>query len=114
MPLDSRLADLMRQDLGPVDGLTERRMFGGVAFLRHGHMVCGLHPRAAMYRVGKAAEPAALALKGVAPFDLYGRRMGGMVALVPEGMQDAGLRGCLTAMALDFVAVLPPRPAKTR
>lgn len=117
MPLTPKMrasVDTMQADLGALPGLSEQRMFGGIAFLLHGHMLCGVHPRAAMYRVGKTAEPQALDLPGVRPMAFTGRRMGGLVELDPQALQDSAVRSRLTDMALGFVATLPPKPGKSR
>ena len=89
-------------------------MFGGICFLLHGHMVCGISARAAMYRVGKPAEPAALALPGVEPMVFTGRRMGGIVDLPLDSFGDDDTRARLTALALDHAAALPPKPPQSR
>jgi hypothetical protein len=39
---DETLADRVRATLAGRDGLTERKMFGGVAFMLNGNMACGL------------------------------------------------------------------------
>jgi TfoX/Sxy family transcriptional regulator of competence genes len=39
---DEELADRVREIIGADDPLTERRMFGGVAFLVNGHMAVGV------------------------------------------------------------------------
>ncbi|HEX9859375.1 MAG TPA: TfoX/Sxy family protein, partial [Paracoccaceae bacterium] len=65
MAWDEGLAQLLRDDLAadPAGGaVTEKKMFGGLAFLLHGHMVCGIHKGGAMFRVGKPNEAAALAV----------------------------------------------------
>jgi hypothetical protein len=55
MAYDPGLAQILRDALGgwPV---TEKKMFGGLAFLLNGHMVCGVHSGGAMVRVGKAGH----------------------------------------------------------
>ena len=108
MAHDAGLAELFRGDLAdrPV---TEKRMFGGLCFLWHGHMVCGVHKGGGMVRVGAPNEAAALALPGVRAMDLTGRRMTGFVDLDGAAMADDGLRGRLVAMALGFVVTLPPK-----
>lgn len=116
MAWDAALAQLLRDDLAgrPV---TEQPMFGGLAFLLGGHMVCGCHRGGAMFRTGKAGYAAALALPGVQPLQMGARTMAGMVGAPPAVLADAALRGRLMALALATVATLPPKlakPAKTR
>jgi hypothetical protein len=52
MAYDLGLAQLLRDDLVG-EKISEKKMFGGLAFLLNGHMVCGLHKGGAMFRVGK-------------------------------------------------------------
>jgi hypothetical protein len=108
MAWDTGLAQLMREDLAghPV---AERKMFGGLAFLLNGHMVCGIHKGGAMFRVGKPNEAAALAVPGVTPMLFSGRPMSGMVGCSDEACADDARRGALMALALGFVRGLPPK-----
>lgn len=110
MAWDEGLAELLRADLAG-EPVTERRMFGGLAFLRHGHMVCAVHRGGAMFRVGKANEAAALAVPGAAQVLMGDRPMQAMVGLSDAGMADEFRRGRLMAMALGVVRSLPPKPA---
>lgn len=108
MGFDPGLHALMRADL-EAQPVGERRMFGGIAFMLRGHMVCGLHSGGAMYRVGKASEPAARAIPGTHAMDFTGRPMTGMVGADDELMADDARRGQLTAMALAHALSLPPK-----
>ena len=42
MAYDQNLADRVRQVLTGRSDVEERAMFGGLAFMAHGHMCCGL------------------------------------------------------------------------
>ena len=42
MAFDTKLADRIRQQLGKRNGLTEKKMFGGIAFMLGGNMACGV------------------------------------------------------------------------
>ncbi|MBZ0127941.1 MAG: TfoX/Sxy family protein [Rhodobacteraceae bacterium] len=109
MAYDEGLAQMMRDDLAAVDGIAEKKMFGGIAFMLHGNMLCGVHKGGAMFRVGKANEAAAQAIDGVSDLAFTGRKMGGMVDLGDAGMEDDSTRAALMALALDFVGGLPAR-----
>ncbi|MEY8837485.1 TfoX/Sxy family protein, partial [Cribrihabitans sp. XS_ASV171] len=78
MAYSEHMAETMRADLGVEPGLSEKKMFGGLAFLLHGNMVCGVMKDGAMYRPGKEREAAALAV-GARPLAFTGRPMRGMV-----------------------------------
>ena len=109
MAYDEGLAELLRSDLADQDGITEKKMFGGLCFLRYGHMVCGVHKGGAMYRVGKDNEADALQIEGAGPMTFTGRKMGGMIDVTDEGLADDAARGQWTALALGFVRTLPPK-----
>ncbi len=102
------MAETMRADLGVEPGLSEKRMFGGLCFLLHGNMVCGITKDGAMYRPGKDREAEALKA-GAQPISFTGRPMGGMVEVDAGAFEDADLRMKLTEMSLAHAASLPPK-----
>ncbi|MDG1738810.1 MAG: TfoX/Sxy family protein [Paracoccaceae bacterium] len=108
MAYSEATADIMRSDIGVEPGIAEKKMFGGLAFMLHGNMVCGVTKDGGMYRVGKAAEAEALAL-GAGPMTFTGRKMGGMVELDAGGFEDEALRQKLTELSLANAASLPPK-----
>lgn len=108
MAYDTAIADTMQADLGILPGLSEKKMFGGICFLLHDHMVCAVHSRGAMYRVGKDRLPDALAL-GAQPMSMGTRVMGGWADLDPDTFQDGAIREALTGLALAHVATLPAK-----
>ena len=55
MAYDERLADRIRAVLGKRTDVSERKMFGGLAFLVGGHMCVGIVGKDLMVRVGKEA-----------------------------------------------------------
>ncbi len=109
MAYDEGLAEQMREDLGPLEGLTQRKMFGGLCFQLNGNMVCGVHKGGGMFRVGKSRYEAALAIKGVEKLSFTGRPMGGMVEVSDAVMADDAVRGPLIDMALEDARSLPPK-----
>ncbi|NTT87864.1 TfoX/Sxy family protein [Tabrizicola fusiformis] len=116
MAWDEGVAQLLRDDLA-AEPVAERRMFGGLAFLLGGHMVCGVHKGGVMFRVGKDSYGAALALPGTGPLEMGGRPMVGMIGADAGLVADDARRWQLMALALACVRALPPKlakPAKTR
>ena len=109
MAVDQGLLDMMRDDTAALDGLKEVRMFGGVCFMHHGHMLCGVHKDGALYRVGKERHAQALALEGVGLMTMTGRSMGGLVDVEQDAMGEDALRAQLLEMSLQFTASLPPK-----
>lgn len=111
MPLDPGLVQILRDDLAG-EPIRETRMFGGIAFMRAGHMVAGVHGRGVLFRVGKPSMEAALALPGARPMTFTGRPMAGFVDLGPAAAADDATRSACLAMALAFVRTLPAKPEK--
>ncbi len=109
MAYDEGLAQIMRDDLKDIDGIAERRMFGGLAFPFDGHMVCGVHSGGGMFRVGKPREAEARAVPGTGPMMFTGRPMGGMVDVDDALLADDERRGRLLTLALDHARSLPPK-----
>lgn len=108
MAYSQDMAETMRTDLGLGPGLSEKKMFGGLCFLLHGNMICGVTRDGAMYRPGKAREAAALEA-GAQPLSFTGRPMGGMVEIDAGAFEDDALRTKLTELSLAHAAGLPPK-----
>lgn len=109
MAYDEGLYEQLRDDLSDLAGLAEKRMFGGVAFMLNGNMLCGVHKDGAMYRVGKDHEAAALRLPDVKRMDFTGRPMGGFIDAGADAMADDQTRAQLLRLAKDFVSTLPAK-----
>ena len=111
MAVDDGLVAMLRDDLTAEAGISEKRMFGGLCFLKDGHMIAAVHGSGgAMFRVGKATEKEALAIDGAAPMEMTGRRMGGFVDVRdPDALADDARRGVWLAMALAHAGTLPPK-----
>jgi len=110
MAYDEGLAETLRAALDDLPGaVSERRMFGGLCFLLNGNMLCGVMRDGALFRVGKANQAAALDVPFTREMAFTGRPMGGIVECEVETVVDDALRDRLLALALDFVAGLPPK-----
>lgn len=108
MAWDLGLAQMLRDDLAELD-ITEQKMFGGLAFLWNGHMVCGVHKGGALFRVGKDHSAKAQSIQGVGPMMFTGRPMKSMVECSAEACADDQRRGQLMTMAMATVRALPPK-----
>lgn len=104
-------ADVMLQDLAG-EGVTEKKMFGGLAFMFDGNMVCGIHKGGAMFRVGRENHARALALPGVGEMLFTGKSMTGMVDARPDAMVNDTIRAELMTMSLAAARAMPPKLAK--
>jgi TfoX/Sxy family transcriptional regulator of competence genes len=109
MAYDETLADRIRAVLAERDDVSERKMFGGIAFMAGGHMCCGVGGEDLMVRLGEDGADAALDEPGARPMDFTGRPMKGYAFVDPAGTAtDAALRDWVTR-TLAFVATLPPK-----
>lgn len=109
MAYDEGLAQLLREELEGLPGYGEKKMFGGLCFLLHGNMVCGVHKGGAMFRVGKANDATARALPGVGDMTFTGKPMASMVHADPEATDDDAIRAALLAMSVATARALPPK-----
>ena len=109
MAVDEALAARVREALGGVDGLAEKRMFGGLAFLVQGNMAVGVHGEDLIVRLPPETTDDAVAEEGVRVFDMAGRPMKGWVLVAPEATAgEDGLGGWVTR-GVDFAESLPPK-----
>jgi TfoX/Sxy family transcriptional regulator of competence genes len=115
MAYDEALADRIRRAIGPRDDVTEKKMFGGLAFLQGGKMFCGIASGDLMVRIGPDRYEAALAETHVRPMDFTGRPMKGYVFVGPDGCRTEKAVRKWVARGAEFVATLaePARPAKS-
>ena len=109
MPRDQGLEALLNDDLGNLPGLTQKRMFGGWAWLLHGHLLCAARAGSIMIRLGKGNDAWALATTGITTVVMSGREMKGWVRATPEAYASDELRQRLLRAAISFVRSLPPK-----
>jgi TfoX/Sxy family transcriptional regulator of competence genes len=109
MAYDEQLAARISRKLGRRSGITEKKMFGGVAFLIDGNMCCGVLNRDLVLRLGPPEVPRALTQPHTRAFDVTGRPMKGWIVVAAEGIaEDVALSRWLKA-ALRFAATLPAK-----
>lgn len=90
MPYNETLAEKVRRALAGTKGLTEKKMFGGIAFLVDGAMYIGVDKDDLIVRCAKDETDALLAKRGVREFDLSGGRpMKGWLLVGPEATRTA-------------------------
>ena len=89
MPYDEELAGRVREVLRATEGVSERKMFGGLAFMLNGNMCCGVDQTNLMLRVGPERYDEALAKPHAGLFDFTGRPMRGFVYVSQEGFEDS-------------------------
>jgi TfoX/Sxy family transcriptional regulator of competence genes len=109
MAYDHRLADDVRARIGDRPDLTEREMFGGIAFMIGGNMAVGVSGDELMVRVGKDAHDDFVAQPGARTFDMGARPMRGWLAVASEGFHtDADLDSWIRR-GVSYAESLPPK-----
>lgn len=108
MAYDEALAERIRNRLRDMDGVVEKKMFGGLAFLTHGNMTVGVHGDDLIARVDTAGADSLLTEPGVRPFDITGRPMRGWILVAGEVLDDDVLERWID-LAARFVRSLPPK-----
>ncbi len=104
------LSDRIRARLGGGPGLGEKRMFGGIAFMRNGNMlVAPMKGGSLLVRVGLKGYAAALARPGASPMTMGDRTMSGFVAVAGDVLEDDDVLEDWLALAEAFVATLPAK-----
>ena len=110
MAYDERLAARIRNVLADTNGVSERKMFGGLAVLLDGKMACGVVGDKLMLRLGRECAEDALRRPNVRPMDFTGRPMRGMVYVESAGLRGVALRRWVER-AVAYAGSLPPRRA---
>lgn len=109
MAYDEALADRVREALAAHEGVTERKMFGGIAFMVNGNMAGGVLGEELIVRVGPEEAERALEEDGARAFDFTGRPMKGFVVVAPESIAtEKDLSEWVEAGSV-FAASLPPK-----
>ena len=109
MAYDEQVAARVRRILKGSPGLTEKEMFGGLAFMIHNRMSCGVVGKKLMLRVGPDLYEHALSQPHVQPMDFTGKPLQGFVYVTPAGFSsDPDLRAWIV-MARKFARSLEPK-----
>jgi TfoX/Sxy family transcriptional regulator of competence genes len=88
MAYDEDLANRIRELIAVEAGLTEQKMFGGLAFLLGGNMAVAASGQGGlMVRVDPAETEALLAKPHARPFEMRGREMKGWLRVDAEGVR---------------------------
>lgn len=111
MPYDEDLVARLREQLADHhDALTEKKMFGGLAFLLHGHLcVAASRTGGLLVRVDPADSARHVAQHHVERMVMGGRQMDGWLLVDAEGVRTKRQLAPWVARAVAFVTALPPK-----
>jgi TfoX/Sxy family transcriptional regulator of competence genes len=109
MAYDEGLAQRVRETLNEPPGLVEKKMFGGVGYMLHGNMACGVYKDKLIVRVGPEGHAGAMSRPHTAPFDITGRAMKGWVMVEAAGYESDDDLKEWVQLGVDFALTLPSK-----
>lgn len=110
MAYDEDLANRIRELIDAEDGLTEKRMFGGLAFLIDGNMSVSVSGQGGLLlRVDPEQTDALLAKPHAQPFAMRGREMQGWLRVEPAGVKSREQLERWVRRGVDYARTLPPK-----
>lgn len=110
MAYDERLANRVRELTATEGGVTETRMFGGLAFLIDGNMAVAVSGQGGlMVRVEPAETEALLAKRHGRPFEMRGREMKGWLRVDAEGVRTKRQLEPWVQRGVRYARSLPPK-----
>ena len=109
MAYSEELAVRVREAIKGREGITEKKMFGGIGFMLNGNMCCGVANDDLVVRVGADQHEARLTEPHVRPMDFTGRPMKGFVYISPEGIKDDDALKKWLDRGVSFALSLPKK-----
>jgi TfoX/Sxy family transcriptional regulator of competence genes len=107
---DEKLAERVRDLLQDRPGLTQKRMFGGIAWLVDGNMSVVVRSGGdLMVRVAPGDHDAMLAEPGTATMVMRGRPLRGWITVSPDACATPSALATWVERALAYAATLPPK-----
>jgi TfoX/Sxy family transcriptional regulator of competence genes len=107
---DEHLADRVRALLEGEPALTEKKMFGGLAFLIGGNMAVAASGQGGLLvRADPSTSEALLTSKGVRPMEMRGRPMQGWLRVDDEAARTKRQLEKWVRVGADHARTLPPK-----
>jgi TfoX/Sxy family transcriptional regulator of competence genes len=108
MAYDEDLANRIRELVGTERGVTEKRMFGGLAFLINGNMsVSASGQGGLLLRVDPDETDVLLSKPGAAPFEMRGRPMQGWIRVTADAVRTKRQLERWVARGVAYARSLP-------
>jgi TfoX/Sxy family transcriptional regulator of competence genes len=113
MPYDEALANEIRELLSGEAGVTEKAMFGGLAFLVGGNMAVSASGQGGLLVRSDPEKSDALVAKSDATTAVMrGREMPGWLRVAPEHVRTKRQLMKWVRVGVDYARTLPPKAAK--
>jgi TfoX/Sxy family transcriptional regulator of competence genes len=107
---DEDLANRIREIVQEEAGLTEKRMFGGLAFLINGNMAVSASAQGGLLlRVDPADTPALVQQPDAARFVMRGREMDGWLRVDPTGLATKPQLESWVSRGVSYARTLPAK-----
>lgn len=115
MAFDEDLAERVRELLATEPDLSEKRMFGGLAFLLGGHMALAVSGQGGiMVRVGASGADELIAAGPALPVEMGERTMGGWVRVGAEHLTTKRRLARWVKLGVGQARSLAPKTAPSR
>ena len=110
MAYDEALADRIRELAAAERGLTEKKMFGGLAFLVGGNMAIAASGQGGiLVRVDPGEADGLVATTAAEPMEMRGRHMSGWLRVDTGDVTEDGALGEWVERGTAYAASLPPK-----
>ncbi len=110
MAYDEALAGRIRDRIGAAPELTEKKMFGGLAFLIGGNMAVAASGQGGiMVRVDPAESDALVSATPAAPMEMRGRQMPGWLRLATDDVASDAALAEWVDRGVAYARSLPPK-----
>jgi TfoX/Sxy family transcriptional regulator of competence genes len=107
---DEDLANRVRELIAGEPGVTEKRMFGGLAFLVDGNMAVAASGEGGLIvRVDSEATDALVGTPHAGPFEMRGRPVQGWLRVEAEGVQTKRQLDPWVKRGVAYARSLPPK-----
>jgi TfoX/Sxy family transcriptional regulator of competence genes len=107
---DEDLANRIRELMAGAPGVTEKKMFGGLAFLVGGHMAVSASGQGGlMVRVEPEETDDLIAKPHARLFEMRGRAMQGWLRVDPEGVRTQRQLAPWVTRGVAYARSLPPK-----
>lgn len=108
------LAQRVRESLAHRRDVTEKRMFGGIAFMVAGHMACGPMDDRLIVRIGEEATKRHIGTPHVTAMDFTGRVMKAFATIGPGGLRTKAQLAKWVNMAAAFAEASAKAPKRVK
>ena len=110
MPYDEDLAERLRELVGGGRDVTEKKMFGGLAFLVNGHMAVAASGQGGiLVRVDPEESPSLVAKTNAYPMVMRGREMAGWLSLDGDHVRTRPQLAKWVRIGTAYARSLPPK-----